>query len=82
MASICEHGQNFREYLNPFVEPGIEPPTVEEVGLLRFHPRKLEGADILLAPETNYLRQRLHRLAEVAPEPTPDLIIFNPTRKS
>lgn len=80
LASMCEYGQAFREFIRPFVEPGMDP-TPDEVGQLRFYLRKIEGADILLAPETNYLRQQLHRLAKVAPEPPPIMEVSGSTRK-
>ncbi len=38
-----------------------------------FYLRKLEGAEVLLAFETNYLRQELHKWQPVAPEPPPIL---------
>ncbi|KAF7192604.1 Lid2 complex component lid2 [Pseudocercospora fuligena] len=80
LASLCEYGQAFREFIKPYVEPAMEP-TTEEVGVLRFYLRKIEGADLLLAPETNYLRQHLHRLAKVAPEPPPIMDVSQSTRK-
>lgn len=80
LTNICEHGQNFRDFVRPFCEPAMEP-TADEVPLLRFYLRKIEGADILLAPETNYLRQQLHRLAKVAPEPPPLTDSSGSTRK-
>ncbi|CAK1365813.1 unnamed protein product [Cercospora beticola] len=80
LSNICEYGQNFRDFIRPYVEPAMEP-TPEEVSILRFYLRKVEGADILLAHETNYLRQQLHRLAKVAPEPPPMTDASHSTRK-
>lgn len=55
--------------------------TPEEVTTQRFYLRKIEGADILLAFETNFFRQELHKWAPVAPEPPPILEISLSTRK-
>lgn len=80
LENICEHGQNFREFLKPIVNPE-NPTTPEEIGTLRFYLRKIEGADILLAEETNYLRQELHKWSPVAPIPPPKIETSNSTRK-
>lgn len=80
LSNICESGQVFRDFIRPYVEPSMEP-TPEEVSILRFYLRKVEGADILLAHETNYLRQQLHRLAKVAPEAPPLTDASHSTRK-
>jgi [histone H3]-trimethyl-L-lysine4 demethylase len=42
--------------------------TPEELSVQRFYLRKIEGADVLLTDETNFLRQELHKWAPVAPE--------------
>lgn len=55
--------------------------TQQEVPTQRFYLRKIEGAEILLAWETNFFRQELHRLAPVAPEPPPVLEQSLSTRK-
>lgn len=78
--SIVAHGQAFRDFMKPLINPE-NPTTPEEVGVLRFHLRKIEGADILLAEETNYLRQELHKWAPVAPDPPPRIEASNSTRK-
>ncbi|SMR56609.1 unnamed protein product [Zymoseptoria tritici ST99CH_3D1] len=80
LANICNYGQNFREFIKPYVEPAM-PPTADEVGVLRFYLRKIEGADILLAEETNYLRRELHKFAPVAPVPPPVIAASGSTRK-
>lgn len=79
LANICDHAQAFRDFMRPFINPVMTSP--EEVGTLRFHLRKIEGADILLAYETNYLRQELHKWAPVAPEPPPTVEVSGSTRK-
>lgn len=55
--------------------------TQEEVPTQRFYLRKIEGAEILLAWETNFFRQELHRWAPVASEPPPLLEYSLSTRK-
>ncbi|EMC93773.1 hypothetical protein BAUCODRAFT_567336 [Baudoinia panamericana UAMH 10762] len=80
LGSIVDYGANFREFMRPFINPENQT-TPEEVGTLRFQLRKIEGADILLAHETNYLRQELHKWAPVAPEPPPTIQISGSTRK-
>jgi [histone H3]-trimethyl-L-lysine4 demethylase len=42
--------------------------TPEELSVQRFYLRKIEGADVLLTDETNFLHQELHKWAPVAPE--------------
>lgn len=79
LASICDAGQAFRDFLRPYINPIVT--SGEEVGTLRFHLRKTEGADILLSFETNYLRQELHKWAPVAPEPPPLIEASQSTRK-
>lgn len=78
--NICEQGAAFREFMRTFINPE-NPSTPEEIGTLRFHLRKIEGADILLAEETNYLRKELHKWAPVAPEPPPPIQVSMSTRK-
>lgn len=79
LTSLCEAGQAFRDFLRPYINPIVT--SGEEVGTLRFHLRKVEGADILLAYETNFLRQELHKWAPVAPEPPPLIEASSSTRK-
>ena len=55
--------------------------TPEEVTTQRFYLRKIEGAEVLLAFETNFFRQELHKWAPVAPEPPPILEYSHSTRK-
>ena len=43
--------------------------------------RKVEGADVLLAEETNFLRQELHKWAPVAPVAPPIIEASSSTRK-
>ena len=77
---VVEAGAAFREFMKPLIDP-TNPSTPEEIGTLRFHLRKIEGADILLGEETNYLRQELHKWAPVAPGPPPKIETSGSTRK-
>ena len=47
--------------------------TSAELSTLKFYLRKLEGAEILLAPETNFFRAKIHELSPVAPTPPPKI---------
>lgn len=49
--------------------------------MIRFYLRKLEGADVLLAYESNFFRQELHRLYPTAPDAPPILENSLSTRK-
>ncbi|KAK3679662.1 hypothetical protein LTR78_000037 [Recurvomyces mirabilis] len=80
LAGICEYGSEFRHFMKTLINPE-NPITHEEVNTLRFYLRKIEGADILLADETNFLRQELHKWAPVAPEPPPRMDASGSTRK-
>jgi len=55
--------------------------TADEAETQRFYLRKIEGAEILLAYETNFFRQELHKWSPVAPEPPPLLDQSKSTRK-
>ncbi len=66
LVEICDHAQNYRQYIKPIIHSDL-PTSPEEVTVMRFHLRKIEGADILLAEETNFLKSELHKWAPVAP---------------
>lgn len=55
--------------------------TADESETQRFYLRKIEGSEILLAYETNFFRQELHKWSPVAPEPPPVLESSLSTRK-
>jgi histone demethylase JARID1 len=76
---IINNAQDFRNHVAPFCNPIMA--TSEEAEVQRFYLRKIEGAEILLAYETNYFRQELHRWAPVAPEAPPVLEVSKSTRK-
>ncbi len=65
--------------MRPYINPVMATP--EEVTTQRFYLRKIEGAEVLLAYETNFFRQELHKWAPVAPEPPPLLENSFSTRK-
>lgn len=79
--SIVEVGQAFREDMQQYIHPNPVMATPDEVPIMRFYLRKIEGADILLAEETNFFRQELYRFAPRAPEPPPIIEMSNSTRK-
>ncbi|WPH03898.1 PLU-1-domain-containing protein [Acrodontium crateriforme] len=78
--SIVSHAQAFRDFMRPYINPE-NPTTPEEIDTLRFHLRKIEGADILLSEETNFLRRELHKWAPVAPQAPPLIEMSGSTRK-
>ncbi len=73
LGRIIDTAQNFRNFLAPFLEGDQSSRAIEKVPEMLFYLRKLEGAEVLLAFETNYLRQELHKWQPVAPEPPPIL---------
>jgi len=48
---------------------------------MRFYLRKIEGAEILLSPETNFFRTELHKWMPIAPDPPPVVEVSMSTRK-
>ncbi|KAI9807198.1 MAG: hypothetical protein M1825_005916 [Sarcosagium campestre] len=76
---IIGQAQSFRDYIRPLLNPVAT--TQEEVPTQRFYLRKIEGAEVLLAYETNFFRQELHRWAPVASEAPPVLDSSRSTRK-
>lgn len=80
LTAIIDDAQTYRDFIKPIIHSDV-PTTPEEVDTLRFHLRKIEGADILLGEETNFLRQELHKWAPVAPEPPPIIQQSSSTRK-
>lgn len=79
LTKIIDNAQDFRNHVAPFCNTIMA--TSEEAEVQRFYLRKIEGAEILLAYETNYFRQELHRTYPVAPEPPPILEASKSTRK-
>ncbi|KAH8656723.1 PLU-1-like protein-domain-containing protein [Tricladium varicosporioides] len=79
LARIIDNAQEFRSHVAPFCNPVMA--TADESETQRFYLRKIEGAEILLAYETNFFRQELHKWSPVAPEPPPVLEVSKSTRK-
>lgn len=79
LSKIIENAQEFRTHVSPFCNPVMG--TAEEAETQRFYLRKIEGAEILLAFETNFFRQELHKWSPVAPEAPPILEASKSTRK-
>lgn len=81
IASIVDTAQAFRDEMQPFIHQIPVMATTDDVPIMRFYLRKIEGADILLAEETNHFKQELHRFCPIAPNP-PEIIDFSSsTRK-
>ena len=81
IASIVGTAQAFRDEMAPLIQQNPVMATMDDVPIMRFYLRKIEGADILLAEETNHFRQELHRFIPIAPEPPPIMEVSNSTRK-
>ncbi|KAL3491276.1 PLU-1-like protein-domain-containing protein [Aspergillus germanicus] len=77
--SIINQATSFREFLQNFTNAACT--TTEEVPTLIFYLRKIEGAEVLLAYETNLFRQEIHKWQPVAPQPPPILEQSLSTRK-
>ncbi|KAL4886271.1 PLU-1-like protein-domain-containing protein [Aspergillus karnatakaensis] len=77
--SIVNQATSFRDFLQSFTNAACT--TTEEVPTLIFYLRKIEGAEVLLAYETNLFRQEIHKWQPVAPEPPPILEQSLSTRK-
>ena len=69
LSEIIDKAIGFRGLVRGHVNPVMSSP--EDVPTIRFYLRKIEGAEVLLAEETNYFRQELHKWAPVAPNPPP-----------
>lgn len=76
---IISQATAFRDFLHGFTNAACT--TTEEVPTLIFYLRKIEGAEVLLAYETNFFRQEIHKWAPVAPEAPPILEQSLSTRK-
>ncbi|ATY62805.1 PHD transcription factor (Rum1) [Cordyceps militaris] len=79
LQSIISNAQNFREYVSRYCNSLVS--TEAEAETQRFYLRKLEGAEVLLAYETNFFRQELHKWYPVAPDAPPILEVSLSTRK-
>jgi histone demethylase JARID1 len=79
LENIINQATTFRDFIQNFTNAACT--TTEEVPTLIFYLRKIEGAEVLLAYETNFFRQEIHKWAPVAPEPPPILEQSLSTRK-
>ncbi|RDW93112.1 putative PHD transcription factor (Rum1) [Aspergillus mulundensis] len=79
LENIINQATSFREFLQRYTNTACT--TTEEVPTLVFYLRKIEGAEVLLAYETNLFRQEIHKWQPVAPEPPPILEQSLSTRK-
>ncbi|KAK6347123.1 hypothetical protein TWF696_007202 [Orbilia brochopaga] len=80
LTRIIQVSQKFRDHLHPFCQNAFGL-TSAEVPTMRFYLRKIEGAEVLLAQEHNFLRAELHRWMPIAPDPPPILSASLSTRK-
>ncbi|WYZ38240.1 hypothetical protein EsH8_III_000154 [Colletotrichum jinshuiense] len=76
---IIDSAQDFRNHIAGYCNPLVS--TESEADTQRFYLRKIEGAEILLAYETNFFRQELHKWCPVAPNAPPVLEVSKSTRK-
>ncbi|WBW71133.1 histone demethylase (H3-trimethyl-K4 specific), Lid2 complex subunit Lid2 [Schizosaccharomyces osmophilus] len=80
LENVVDLGTRFRQELQAFAHNPFSL-TMAEVLLARFYLRKMEGAEILLADETNLFRQKLHECVPIAPTPPPVIGESKSTRK-
>jgi [histone H3]-trimethyl-L-lysine4 demethylase len=78
---IIDKAQSFRDFLSNYTNGNQLVRTSEEMPEMLFYLRKIEGAEVLLAYETNLFRQELHKWQPIAPEPPPILNTSLSTRK-
>ena len=79
LQEIISTAHTFRDFMRPYTNPVMTTP--EEVPTQRFYLRKIEGAEVLLSYETNFLRQELHKWVPIAPTAPPVLDQSLSTRK-
>lgn len=77
---ILDKAQAFRDFLSQYTS-GAGSPTETELPEMLFYLRKIEGGEVLLAYETNYFRQEMHKWRPQAPNPPPVLDQSLSTRK-
>jgi [histone H3]-trimethyl-L-lysine4 demethylase len=78
---IIDKAQSFRDFLMQYTSGNQLCRTIEEMPEMLFYLRKIEGAEVLLAYETNVFRQELHKWQPIAPDPPPILDQSLSTRK-
>lgn len=71
LEQIINTARTFRDFMRRYVN-SISPRDLPyKVATQRFYLRKIEGAQVLLAYETNFFRQELKKWAFVGPTPPP-----------
>lgn len=78
---IIDKAQTFRDFLQQFINGNQICRTSEEMPTILFYLRKIEGAEVLLAYETNMFRQDIHKWQPIAPQAPPILEQSLSTRK-
>ncbi len=78
---IIDKAQTFRDFLQQFINGNQICRTSEEMPTILFYLRKIEGAEVLLAYETNIFRQDVHKWQPIAPQAPPILEQSLSTRK-
>lgn len=78
---IVDKAQAFRDFLSNYTNGNQLCRSIEEMPEMLFYLRKIEGAEVLLAYETNHFRQELHKWNPIAPEAPPILNASLSTRK-
>lgn len=78
---ICDKAQAFRDFLGQYTNGNHLTRTSDEKPEMLFYLRKIEGAEVLLAYETNVFRQELHKWQPIADRPPPILDQSLSTRK-
>ncbi|KAL9112323.1 MAG: hypothetical protein Q9227_003441 [Pyrenula ochraceoflavens] len=78
---IIRKAADFRAFVGQFINPNNPSGSTEEMPTMLFYLRKLEGAEVLLAYETNLFRQELHKWQPIAERPPPILNESLSTRK-
>lgn len=71
LRKIVDKASAFRDFLSQYTNGNQLCRTMEEMPEMLFYLRKIEGAEVLLAYETNVFRQELHKWQPIAPGPPP-----------
>lgn len=79
LSDIINNAIEFQDKIKPYIDPDLTSKA--DAIKQRFYLRKIEGAEILLTRETNFLRQVLHKRFPVAPDPPPLIEESKSTRK-
>lgn len=80
LALITSTARRFKERVAPLLSSYLTL-TSAELPTLKFYLRKLEGAEILLAVETNFFRAKIHDICPFAPKPPPKIDESKSTKK-